>query len=47
MKNHSLNTLRGVGDPGRRMKTAIASTACASSSMSGMRRATTIDALKF
>ncbi len=47
MKNHSLNTLRGVADPGRRMKTAKASATCASSSTSGMRRATTIEPLKF
>src|SRR5688572_470062 len=46
MLNHSLKTLRGVDEPGRRMKTARPSVYCASSSTSGMRVATTIDRLK-
>jgi hypothetical protein len=45
--NHSLKTFRGVGDPGRRMKTAKANATCASTSTTGVRRATTIDRLKF
>src|SRR4029450_8593480 len=47
MLNHSLKTFRGVGDPGRRMKTAYPRTTCASSSTIGVRRATTIERLKF
>src|SRR5690349_22029414 len=46
MLNHSLNTLRGVDDPGRRMNTARPSVTCCSSSTSGIRVATTIERLK-
>src|SRR6185436_21017346 len=47
ISNHSLNALRGVGDPGRLMNTPSPSTTCASSSTSGILRPATSSPLKF